>query len=76
MVYVIEDDRGRPVKALIGNRTIYARFYQCHGCGWTVNVNFADYTPNRCPKCKDPHFVEDEFDTLEWELYQREQAPA
>lgn len=74
MVYVIEDDRGRPVKAYSGDDLIYARFYQCHGCGWTVDVDFADYKPNRCPKCKDPHFVEDEYDSLQWEQYMRKEA--
>lgn len=81
MVYVIEDDRGRPVRAYDDNdELIYCRHYHCGACGWTVDVDFADYDPQECPKCGEHRrpggWGEDEYDTLAWEQYNREQAPS
>lgn len=75
MAYVIEDNAGRPVRAYNDNdELMYCRHYHCHNCGWTVDVDFANYKPNTCPKCDDHRFYEDVYDTLDWELYCKEQA--
>lgn len=79
MVYVIKDNRGRPVRAYDDNdELIYCRHYHCGACGFTPDADFVDYDPQTCPKCgehgRPGGWGEDEYDSLAWEQYLRTQA--